>query len=294
MKHILKTLAFVVVFAVTATVNAFASQTTISLETNGEKAGVRVTLPQDTGDAVTAMELRIDVANHSASSVGFEFSSNLNASVQESRYLKDRGELVIYIAGAKNVFQQDTAFLGNVYMDKQAEGSIDLSVKSNALQIADGVYGIVDNTVEETNAILVGQGTPPASSSQPESSSSEGSSSSSSSQSNTEAGTGSSSSSNRPNSKPASSKPASQSNSKNSSSSQSESILEETESSSVQSSSIQSSSLQEDSQSQSSSQSSSQTEQQKQKADTTLWLVVGALTLIALGAIAIIMIKRKQ
>lgn len=289
MKHILKTLAFVVVFVMATTVSVFASQATISLETNGEKAGVRVTLPQESGNAVTAMELRIDVANHSASSVGFEFASNLNATVQESRYLKDRGELVIYIAGAKNVFQQDTAFLGNVYMDKQAEGSVDLSVKSNALQIADGIYGIVNSTVKETNAIITGQGSSSTSSSQPESSST----SSSSSLSNTGVGTDTPSSS-HPNNKPASSKPASQSNSKNSSPSESESILEETESSSVQSSSSQSSSLREDSQSQSSSQSSSQTEQQTQKTDTTLWLMVGALFLIAVGAIAFIMIKRNQ
>lgn len=161
MKKGVKSLLAAVVFAMMMPFQSFAADenTMVELNAEGNKAGVQITLPENTGKGVTALELRINVNNLANANVGFEFS-NVNATVQETRYREDSGELVVYVAGGKQLFSNDTAFLGYVVADSNVEGNVLLDVKENALQVADGIYGIMNHAVEPTKAELKTEGNP--------------------------------------------------------------------------------------------------------------------------------------
>lgn len=308
MKKIQKLLLMALLFAVMLPMQVLAStQTSVDLDTNGDKAGVRVTLPQDTSKGITALELRINVTNTQKANIDFEFSQNLNATIKESRYVQDRDELVIYIAGAKNMFQDDKAFLGYVCMDVNSDAQVALEVKSNGLQVADGVYGIVQNEIEPENAVIQGQGS--SSSSQPDSSSSQPSSQPDSSSSSKPSSSSSSvTSSSTAGGSTVSSQPSTvgggqttqSSQSSTSQKPQSSSSQKQEDSTSESQSKSESESKEQDSQSntnstqQSSNQSSSVTQQQKQTADSVVWIAVAVLAVIALAAIGFIVMKNKK
>ena len=307
MKKIQKLLLMALLFAVMLPMQVLAStQTSVDLDTNGDKAGVRVTLPQDTSKGITALELRINVTNTQKANIDFEFSQNLNATIKESRYVQDSDELVIYIAGAKNMFQDDKAFLGYVCMDVNSDAQVALEVKSNGLQVADGVYGILQNEIEPENAVIQGQGS--SSSSQPDSSSSQPSSQPDSSSSSKPSSSSSVTSSSTAGGSTVSSQPSTvgggqttqSSQSSTSQKPQSSSSQKQEDSTSESQSKSESESKEQDSQSntnstqQSSSQSSSVTQQQKQTADSVVWIAVAVLAVIALAAIGFIVMKNKK
>lgn len=318
MKKIQKLLLMALLFAVMLPMQVLAStQTSVDLDTNGDKAGVRVTLPQDTSKGITALELRINVTNTQKANIDFEFSQNLNATIKESRYVQDSDELVIYIAGAKNMFQDDKAFLGYVCMDVNSDAQVALEVKSNGLQVADGVYGIVQNEIEPENAVIQGQGSSSSSqpdssssqpSSQPDSSSSQPSSQPDSSSSSKPSSSSSVTSSSTAGGSTVSSQPSTvgggqttqSSQSSTSQKPQSSSSQKQEDSTSESQSKSESESKEQDSQSntnstqQSSSQSSSVTQQQKQTADSVVWIAVAVLAVIALAAIGFIVMKNKK
>lgn len=313
MKTGLKSLLAAVAFTMMMPFQAFASEenTVINLNAEGNKAGVQITLPENTGKGVNALELRINVSNLADANVGFEFS-DINATVQETRYRQDSGELIVYVAGGKQLFANDTAFLGYVVADSNVEGNVVLDVKENALQVADGIYGIVNNTVEPTKAELKTEGAsapvePDSSSSNqpdstPSSSQPDNSSSNppvnppssqpnpaSSGNNNTNGGTaGATGNTTVSNNK----KPTTSNKDKEQDVVEDEEVEESSKSSSTASESKSSSTSAADS---SSSKSESvQSTAQKEAGNFTIWMVVAVLAVVAVVAVAVIVVRKKK
>ena len=303
MKNALKAVVFAVLFALALPLQAMAAeQAEIGLDTAGEKAQVNITLPENTGKGITALELHIQVENMADAAVAFEFSNQLNATIQQARYNEAKKELVVYVAGGKNLFVNDALFLGSVVAESDVDGQVELSIQEGALKLADGVYAVSSESVQPVQAVLQTQGStsseptvPPDSSSSSSSSSSDSSSSSnvtSSSSTSTAIGGSGNQTGNTTVTASSSSKHTSSSTNKvqSSSSSKQDESSEQSESASAESSvSEQTSSSQS-----SASLAASQAQPTQNAQDSAVWVVVGVFVAVAVVVAAVIVIRRKN
>lgn len=102
MKKYLATLLFAVLLAFPAA--AQGTGDAVVMTSQGDRATVTVTLPQNEASGVTSLSLSFYVQKGTEGSVQFDFSDTLQSSVQQYRYNAETGRLTVYLSGTKPIF----------------------------------------------------------------------------------------------------------------------------------------------------------------------------------------------
>lgn len=139
----------------------------VSLTADGARAAVRLQLPADEAQDVTALQLSFAVtpnAGSDAVNVSFDFDDGLNAGVQQYRYDDATGELTVYLAGREALLANGSARLGSICLTS-ADGSdveADVVFLADSLQVADRSMGSRQPDAGGTTAAVLSTATKPA------------------------------------------------------------------------------------------------------------------------------------
>ena len=161
MKKYLATLLFVVLLAFPAA--AQGTGDAVVMTSQGDRATVTVTLPQNEASGVTSLSLSFDVQKGTEGSVQFDFSDTLQSSVQQYRYNAETGRLTVYLSGTKPIFTDGSATLGTIRLDSAKSAAASVRVGEDSLKLVNAAFGSTAAQITEQSvdlAVTVDDGTP--------------------------------------------------------------------------------------------------------------------------------------
>lgn len=161
MKKYLATLLFAVLLAFPAA--AQGTGDAVVMTSQGDRATVTVTLPQNEASGVTSLSLSFDVQKGTEGSVQFDFSDTLQSSVQQYRYNAETGRLTVYLSGTKPIFTDGSATLGTIRLDSAKSAAASVRVGEDSLKLVNAAFGSTAAQITEQSvdlAVTVDDGTP--------------------------------------------------------------------------------------------------------------------------------------
>lgn len=161
MKKYLATLLFAVLLAFPAA--AQGTGDAVVMTSQGDRATVTVTLPQNEASGVTSLSLSFDVQKGTEGSVQFDFSDTLQSSVQQYRYNAETGRLTVYLSGTKPIFTDGSAMLGTIRLDSAKSAAASVRVGEDSLKLVNAAFGSTVAQITEQSvdlAVTVDDGTP--------------------------------------------------------------------------------------------------------------------------------------
>lgn len=146
MKKLLATLLMGVAL-MGAALPAWAADTagTVTMEAKGDQAAVSLSLPDQADQSATALQLTFQVEGGDAKAE-FLFDKGLTCSVQEYRYEESSGQLTVYLAGDKPLFQNGSAKLGTIQLKANKGASATVRVVEDSLELVNAAYGKTETT----------------------------------------------------------------------------------------------------------------------------------------------------
>lgn len=168
MKKYLATLLFAVLLAFPAA--AQGTGDAVVMTSQGDRATVTVTLPQNEASGITSLSLSFDVQKGTEGSVQFDFSDTLQSSVQQYRYNAETGRLTVYLSGTKPIFTDGSAALGTIRLDSAQSAAASVRVGEDALKLVNAAFGSTAAQITEQSVDLTvtADGATPESPSEPE------------------------------------------------------------------------------------------------------------------------------
>lgn len=168
MKKYLATLLFAVLLAFPAA--AQGTGDAVVMTSQGDRATVTVTLPQNEASGVTSLSLSFDVQKGTEGSVQFDFSDTLQSSVQQYRYNAETGRLTVYLSGTKPIFTDGSATLGTIRLDSAKSAAASVRVGEDSLKLVNAAFGSTAAQITEQSVDLTvtADGATPESPSEPE------------------------------------------------------------------------------------------------------------------------------
>lgn len=159
MKKLLATLLMGVALAAAA-LPAWAADTagTVTMEAKGDQAAVSLSLPDQADQSATALQLTFQVEGGDAKAE-FLFDKGLTCSVQEYRYEESSGQLTVYLAGDKPLFQNGSAKLGTIQLKANKGASATVRVVEDSLELVNAAYGKTETTATGGEVTLTVAGT---------------------------------------------------------------------------------------------------------------------------------------
>lgn len=161
MKKYLATLLFAVLLAFPAA--AQGTGDAVVMTSQGDRATVTVTLPQNEASGVTSLSLSFDVQKGTEGSVQFDFSDTLQSSVQQYRCNAETGRLTVYLSGTKPIFTDGSATLGTIRLDSAKSAAASVRVGEDSLKLVNAAFGSTAAQITEQSvdlAVTVDDGTP--------------------------------------------------------------------------------------------------------------------------------------
>lgn len=152
MKKCLATLLFAVLLAFPAA--AQGTGDAVVMTSQGDRATVTVTLPQNEASGVTSLSLSFDVQKGTEGSVQFDFSDTLQSSVQQYRYNAETGRLTVYLSGTKPIFTDGSATLGTIRLDSAKSAAASVRVGEDSLKLVNAAFGSTAAQITEQSVDL--------------------------------------------------------------------------------------------------------------------------------------------
>lgn len=152
MKKYLATLLFAVLLAFPAA--AQGTGDAVVMTSQGDRATVTVTLPQNEASGVTSLSLSFDVQKGTEGSVQFDFSDTLQSSVQQYRYNAETGRLTVYLSGTKPIFTDGSATLGTIRLDSAKSAAASVRVGEDSLKLVNAAFGSTAAQITEQSVDL--------------------------------------------------------------------------------------------------------------------------------------------
>lgn len=152
MKKYLATLLFAVLLAFPAA--AQGTGDAVVMTSQGDRATVTVTLPQNEASGVTSLSLSFDVQKGTEGSVQFDFSDTLQSSVQQYRYNAETGRLTVYFSGTKPIFTDGSATLGTIRLDSAKSAAASVRVGEDSLKLVNAAFGSTAAQITEQSVDL--------------------------------------------------------------------------------------------------------------------------------------------
>lgn len=152
MKKCLATLLFAVLLAFPAA--AQGTGDAVVMTSQGDRATVTVTLPQNEASGVTSLSLSFDVQKGTEGSVQFDFSDTLQSSVQQYRYNAETGRLTVYLSGTKPIFTDGSATLGAIRLDSAKSAAASVRVGEDSLKLVNAAFGSTAAQITEQSVDL--------------------------------------------------------------------------------------------------------------------------------------------
>lgn len=152
MKKYLATLLFAVLLAFPAA--AQGTGDAVVMTSQGDRATVTVTLPQNEASGITSLSLSFDVQKGTEGSVQFDFSDTLQSSVQQYRYNAETGRLTVYLSGTKPIFTDGSATLGTIRLDSAKSAAASVRVGEDSLKLVNAAFGSTAAQITEQSVDL--------------------------------------------------------------------------------------------------------------------------------------------
>ena len=152
MKKYLATLLFAVLLAFPAA--AQGTGDAVVMTSQGDRATVTVTLPQNEASGVTSLSLSFYVQKGTEGSVQFDFSDTLQSSVQQYRYNAETGRLTVYLSGTKPIFTDGSATLGTIRLDSAKSAAASVRVGEDSLKLVNAAFGSTAAQITEQSVDL--------------------------------------------------------------------------------------------------------------------------------------------
>ena len=152
MKKCLATLLFAVLLAFPAA--AQGTGDAVVMTSQGDRATVTVTLPQNEASGVTSLSLSFDVQKGTEGSVQFDFSDTLQSSVQQYCYNAETGRLTVYLSGTKPIFTDGSATLGTIRLDSAKSAAASVRVGEDSLKLVNAAFGSTAAQITEQSVDL--------------------------------------------------------------------------------------------------------------------------------------------
>ena len=152
MKKYLATLLFAVLLSFPAA--AQGTGDAVVMTSQGDRATVTVTLPQNEASGVTSLSLSFDVQKGTEGSVQFDFSDTLQSSVQQYRYNAETGRLTVYLSGTKPIFTDGSATLGTIRLDSAQSAAASVRVGEDSLKRVNAAFGSTAAQITEQSVDL--------------------------------------------------------------------------------------------------------------------------------------------
>lgn len=152
MKKCLATLLFAVLLVFPAA--AQGTGDAVVMTSQGDRATVTVTLPQNEASGVTSLSLSFDVQKGAEGSVQFDFSDTLQSSVQQYRYNAETGRLTVYLSGTKPIFTDGSATLGTIRLDSAKSAAASVRVGEDSLKHVNAAFGSTAAQITEQSVDL--------------------------------------------------------------------------------------------------------------------------------------------
>ena len=118
---------------------------TVTMEAEGDRAAVCLTLPDQADQSATALRLTFQVEGGDAKAE-FLFDQGMNCPVQEYRYEESSGQLTVYLAGDKPLFQDGSAQLGTIRLKADKGAVAAVRVVEDSLELVNAAYGKTQTT----------------------------------------------------------------------------------------------------------------------------------------------------
>lgn len=152
MKKCLATLLFAVLLAFPAA--AQGTGDAVVMTSQGDRATVTVTLPQNEASGVTSLSLSFDVQKGTEGSVQFDFSDTLQSSVQQYCYNAETSRLTVYLSGTKPIFTDGSATLGTIRLDSAKSAAASVRVGEDSLKLVNAAFGSTAAQITEQSVDL--------------------------------------------------------------------------------------------------------------------------------------------
>lgn len=130
----------------------------VTMEAKGDQAAVSLSLPAPADQSATALQLTFQVEGGDAKAE-FLFDKGLTCSVQEYRYEESSGQLTVYLAGDKPLFQNGSAKLGTIRLKANKGASATVRVVEDSLELVNAAYGKTETTAAGGEVTLTVAGT---------------------------------------------------------------------------------------------------------------------------------------
>lgn len=144
-------------------VSAQAAQEEVELQVNGSQAEVIIRLPESQTDMITSLQLgfTVSVANGTEDTeLVFDFSDEVDSTVQEYRYRAEKGTLNLYVSGRNDLFdaEDNELKLGTVSLKNGTEDtSAELTVRPGSFKLVNRVNSKIDTeTFENFVPVTIG------------------------------------------------------------------------------------------------------------------------------------------
>lgn len=112
---------------------------TVTMQPDGDRAAVTLSVPEGADQDATALRLRFQVEGQDATA-SFAFADGLTSTVQQYRYDASAGTLTLYLAGQQALLQDGSVALGEICLSAAPGTSATVQVVEDSLELVNAAY----------------------------------------------------------------------------------------------------------------------------------------------------------
>ena len=131
---------------------------TVTMQPDGDRAAVTLSVPEGADQDATALRLRFQVEGQDATA-SFAFADGLTSTVQQYRYDAATGTLTLYLAGQEALLQDGSVALGEICLSAAPGTSATVQVVEDSLELVNAAYnktGVTQATGTEVTLTVPG------------------------------------------------------------------------------------------------------------------------------------------